>query len=616
MLSQLALIGQIAVKEASHTSLQDVLDVCAAVRDALGAEEAYVIRAGDPDFIKLGCDEHPGDYDVKQKGYWLVWKELAGKPAGGLCGFHAPARIVTDTVDLGGSLPLGYVASILASDQSNSDLFIVRGPWSEGLAPAAIEFIRAARPAIARVVANLLDADRLTRQTEQLQAVADLSGAFSRAGHPSEVLPAVATVLARSGGFDWVDIALVDEQLEKVTDNARSAGRYSDSETAKLASAGVMDGPNLEMVKKFVENPDPVTFPDIFDPVDGIPMDEAVRAFFRRSHLLSTASFPIRFQGVTLGVIHFSASSRHELEEREVYFLNSLVAQASVTIKGLCLQRDLRETEERLRTVLDAAPIALYVVDRSGVCTFNHGTGLRHTGDQTGKSIFELLDQFPGASEAVRGALAGENTYFIIDIPGGLVQETRVTPLRGEDGAIKGAVGVAMEITERWRAQRELEQLNTQLREATEQAIELAVQAEASAKAKSEFLANTSHEIRTPMNGVIGMTGLLLRTSLDPEQLEFVETIRESSDALLTVINDILDFSKLEAQKMAIELVDFDLRPHGRRRRPARRGRASQRPRIHGRDDAAIIPVALTRRPRPAAPGPRQPRRQRDKVHR
>jgi two-component system sensor histidine kinase/response regulator len=99
----------------------------------------------------------------------------------------------------------------------------------------------------------------------------------------------------------------------------------------------------------------------------------------------------------------------------------------------------------------------------------------------------------------------------------------------------------------------ELERSNHALKRAKEAA-------DAASKTKSEFLANMSHEIRTPMNGVLGMTELLTVTPLSAHQRKLVQSIRRSADALVTLINDILDFSKVEAGRLELEHIDFDLR--------------------------------------------------------
>jgi PAS domain S-box-containing protein len=118
-------------------------------------------------------------------------------------------------------------------------------------------------------------------------------------------------------------------------------------------------------------------------------------------------------------------------------------------------------------------------------------------------------------------------------------------PIVGEDGKINGVVVYGQDITDRKKVEWEI--------------LESKLEAERTAKAKSEFLSNMSHEIRTPMNAIIGLSELLLKEHLTDKQHENMKSIKYSADNLLVIINDILDFSKIESGKVEFENINFDI---------------------------------------------------------
>ena len=264
---------------------------------------------------------------------------------------------------------------------------------------------------------------------------------------------------------------------------------------------------------------------------------------------LSTDARPQKFEANETKIVELMAQS-----------LGKYIGDLQTEIKRQQAEAALRISEERLQLALEGSNLGLWdwnvATNEMYLSTrWKRMLGYEDREIEGSVSFWERLlnpEDLPIVWEEIGRHLEGETPFFKVEFrmltKAGewmwILSHGKVCD-RDKFGKPLRMTGTHADISARKQAEKELKE--------AKEAAEVANQA------KSEFLASMSHEIRTPMNGVLGMTELLLKTPLNAQQTDFLQTLKTSGENLLTIINDILDFSKLEAGEMRIESHEFSL---------------------------------------------------------
>jgi two-component system sensor histidine kinase/response regulator len=235
------------------------------------------------------------------------------------------------------------------------------------------------------------------------------------------------------------------------------------------------------------------------------------------------------------------------------------IRQYSEGLEEMVLKRtqELKNSEEKYRTIIETIEDGYYESDLEGRLTFFNDSTLKYSGYTSSELLYKsfrelaldksIQDLFKVYHQVYKTGQPVKQVEWLLKTKAGDIKfmdcsASLIIDAKGQPGGFRGII---RDVTNQKKLETEL--------------VEKRKLAEAANKAKSEFLANISHEIRTPLNGIIGMTELLEDTPLDDHQKKLFKTIESEANALSDLINDVLDFSKIEAKKMAIERVSFNL---------------------------------------------------------
>jgi PAS domain S-box-containing protein len=404
--------------------------------------------------------------------------------------------------------------------------------------------------------------EEVRRATRAMRVLSATNQALVRSRDEAGLLRAICEAITDTGGYPLTWIGFVendDRQSVRIVARSGLIIDYLNSLSVTWADGPLGRGPTGTCIRagRIATCNDVDTDPG-FEPW----REKAARHGYR-----SVIGLPLWCEGAIIGALTIYATEPDAFGPEERDLLQELAGDLSHGIEGHRRRLKQARAEEAIlqsamefRTLFNSANDAIFIVDLEGRILELNEVACQQLGYSRAELANKTIDEIEPlecrallpmrrAQELERGQSLFETVHVRKD---GSELPVEISARLFDYRHAPAILSVARDISERKKAEAQA------LRHAAE--LERAkTEAENANRVKSEFLANMSHEIRTPMNGILGVSGLLLDTPLTPDQREYSEMIRKSADALLAIVNDVLDLSKIEAGKIEIEPVRFDI---------------------------------------------------------